>query len=115
MELQRQVVIELERMERMPDQIDQLPELLAVAYPCLQLRKEVEPAPVFIAELVKTRAVRQQFSGTVKDAPPHRFRELFLAWTVIPKSRVLFDDPEPVAEGEIMRVDIPCITPATCQ
>ena len=33
MELQRQVVIELERMERMPDQIDQLPELLAVAYP----------------------------------------------------------------------------------
>ena len=33
MELQRQVVIELERMERMPDQINQLPELLAVAYP----------------------------------------------------------------------------------
>lgn len=32
-ELQRQVVIELEMMERMPDQIDQLPELLTVAYP----------------------------------------------------------------------------------
>lgn len=32
-ELQRQVVIELEVAKRMPDQIDQLPELLAVAYP----------------------------------------------------------------------------------
>ena len=115
MELQRQVVIELERMERMPDQIDQLPELLAVAYPCLQLRKEVEPAPVFIAELVKTRAVRQQFSGTVKDAPPHRFRELFPAGTLKPRARIMLDDPEPISQSEIMCVDIPCITPATCQ
>ena len=32
-ELQRQVVIELEMTERMPDQIDQLLELLTVAYP----------------------------------------------------------------------------------
>ena len=59
-ELQRQVVIELEMTERMPDQIDQRPELLAIAYPSLQLRKEVESAPVLIAELVKARAVRQQ-------------------------------------------------------
>ena len=35
MELQRQVVIELEVMEWMPGQVDQLPELLAVAYPVL--------------------------------------------------------------------------------
>ena len=105
MELQRQVVIELERMERMPDQIDQLPEL----------RKEVEPAPVLIAELVKTRAVRQQFSGTVKDAPPHRFRELFPAGTLKPRARIMLDGPEPVAKREVVRVDIPCIIPATCQ
>ena len=115
MELQRQVVIELERMERMPDQIDQLPELLAVAYPCLQLRKEVEPAPVFIAELVKTRAVRQQFSGTVKDAPPHRFRELFPAGTLKPRARIMLDGPKPVAERKITRIDLFFKGPVTRQ
>ena len=72
----------------------------------LQLRQEVESAPVLIAELVEAGTVLQQLCRTEKKAPPHRFRELFLAWTVIPKFRVLFDDPEPVAEGEIMRVDI---------
>lgn len=32
-ELLRQVIIELEVTERMPDEINQLPELFAVAYP----------------------------------------------------------------------------------
>ena len=99
----------------MPDQIDQRPELLAIAYPSLQLRKEVESAPVLIAELVKARAVRQQLSGAVQDAPPHRFRELFLTGAVSPKLRIMLNDPEPVTQSEIMRIDVTCITPATRQ
>ena len=83
-------------MERMPGQIGQLPELLAIAYPSLQFRKEVESAPVLIAELVKARTVRQQFSGTVKDAPPHRLRKLLLTGAVSPNARIMLDDPEPV-------------------
>ena len=90
----------------MAGQVDQLPELFTGMQLALQLRQEVESAPVLIAELVEAGTVLQQLCGTEKKAPPHRFRELFLAWTVIPKSRVLFDDPEPVAEGEIIRVDI---------
>ena len=92
--------------EGVAGQVDQLPELFTGMQSALQLRQEVESAPVLIAELVEAGTVRQQLGGTEKKAPPHRFRELFLAWTVIPKSRVVFDDPEPVAEGEIMRVDI---------
>ena len=90
----------------MPDQIDQLPELLAVAYPCLQLRKEVEPAPILIAEFVKAWAICQQLSGTEKKAPPHRFRELFLTGAVSPTPRVVLDDPEPVAKCEVVRINI---------
>ena len=92
--------------EGVAGQVNQLPELFTGMQLALQLRQEVESAPVLITELIEAGTVLQQLRGTEKKAPPHRFRELFLTWTVIPKSRVVFDDPEPVAEGEIMRVDI---------
>ena len=30
-------------------------------------------------------------------------------------ARIMLDDPEPVAKSEIMRVDIPFVTPVACQ
>ena len=92
--------------EGVAGQVDQLPELFTGMQSALQLRQEVESAPVLIAELAEAGTGRQQLCGTEKNAPPHRFRELFLAWTEIPKPRAVFYDPEPVAEGEIMCVDI---------
>ena len=92
--------------EGVAGQVDQLPELFTGMQSALQLRQEVESAPVLIAELAEAGTVLQQLRGTEKKAPPHRFRELFLAWTVIPKSWVVLDDPEPVAHCEVMRVDI---------
>ena len=99
----------------MSGQFDQFPELFTSAYPRLQFGQDVEPAPVLIAELVEAGTLRQQLSGTVKDAPPHRFRELFFAWTVKPDAGVVFDGPEPVPEREVVRVDVFLITPVTRQ
>ena len=90
----------------MPGQVDQLPELLAVAYPIFKFRNDIETAPILIAELVETGTVRQQLSGAVQDAPPHRFRELFLTGAVSPKPRVVLDGPEPVSKCEVVRINI---------
>lgn len=96
--------------ERIPDQIDQLPELVTGMYPSPQFREDIESAPVLIAELIKAWTGRQQLCGTVQDAPPHRFRELFPAGTVKPRARIMLDAPEPVAQSEIMRN---CRSPVT--
>ena len=84
-------------------QFDQLPELVTGMYPSPQFREDIESAPVLIAELIKAWTGRQQLCGTEKNAPPHWFCELVLAWTVIPKPWVVLDDPEPVAQSEVMR------------
>ena len=84
-------------------------------YPSPQFREDIESAPVLIAELIKAWTGRQQLRGTEKKAPPHRFCELLLTGAVSPKPWGVLDDPEPVTKREVMRVDIPCITPATCQ
>ena len=65
--------------------------------------------------MVEAGTLRQQLSGTVKDAPPHRLRELFFAWTVKPDAGVVLDGPEPVPEREVVRVDVLFITPVTRQ
>ena len=62
--------------------------------------------PIFITELVEAGTVRPQLGGTEENAPPHRFRELLLERTEIPKPRAVFYDPEPVAHCEVMRIDI---------
>ena len=93
-------------LEGVAGQVNQLPELFTGMQLALQLRQEVESAPVLITELIEAGTVRQQLRGTEENAPPHRFRELLLERTEIPKPRAVFYDPEPVAEGEIMRVDI---------
>ena len=46
--------------EGVAGQVDQLPELFTGMQSALQLRQEVESAPVFIAELVEAGTVRQQ-------------------------------------------------------
>ena len=74
-----------------------------------------KPAPVFVTELVKARTIRQQVGGTVQDAPPHRFRELFPAGTLKPRARIILDGPEPVAERKITRIDLFFKGPVTRQ
>ena len=107
--------IEFEIAERIPGQVDQFPELFTSAYPVLSFRNDIKTTPVFVTEFVKARAIRQQVGGAVQEAPPHRFRELFPAGTLKPRARIMLDDPEPISQSEIMCVDIPCITPVTCQ
>ena len=71
--------------------------------------------PVFVTELVKTRAIRQQVGGAVQEAPPHRFRELFPAGTLKPRARIMLDGPVPVAERKITRIDLFFKGPVTRQ
>ena len=96
-------------------QFDQLPELVTGMYPSPQFREDIESAPVLIAELIKAWTGRQQLCGTEKNAPPHWFCELVLAWTVIPKPWGVLDDPEPVAQSEVMRINICAEITITCQ
>ena len=58
---------------------------------------------------------RQQVGGAVQEAPPHRFRELFPAGTLKPRARIMLDDPEPVAERKITRIDLFFKGPVTRQ